>query len=104
MESQDETPKTEYVEDKLKALREQIDKMEKENEELFETLAISPHQVQGVLNDKNLFSKEVYEFIQKERQALEASLDARLEEIRQDHYKEHPPETPQIGGHWIFVR
>ena len=104
---QDETPendKTECIENKLRELREHIRKMEKENEELFETLGVSPHQVQNFLNDKSKFSADAFEFIQRERHALESILERRLDEVRDSSRKDNPPEPPKIGGHWILMR
>ncbi len=99
MEEQD---KLEIVDKKLKELREQIEKMEKEHAELFADLGIGPHQLEDYLNDRSRHTPEAYEFIQKERKALQDVLDERLEESRAKLRREKPPEI--IGGHWIFVR
>jgi len=92
------------IEEKLFELRAYLKKMEKENDELFQKLGISHHQVQNHLNNKDNFSTEVYEFIQKERKALEEILDRRIEETNAAIAPDRPTEQEPIGGHWIFVR
>ncbi len=97
-----EQNKLDIIDQKLEELRNQIEKMEKEHAELFADLGIGPHQLQDYLNDRTRHSPEAYEFIQKERKALQDVLDERLEKTRAKLLKKHPPEP--IGGHWIFVR
>ena len=97
-----EEDKIDIVENKLRELREQINKMEKENAELYEELGLSPHQLQDLLTDQTRYNKPTYDYIQKERQALEALLDKRISDCRASSRKENPPDT--IRGHWIFVR
>lgn len=94
--------KIEIVEAKLRELLAQIEKMEKENNELFAELGIGPHQLEEMLNDPLRYSKEAYDFIQKERKALQDILDRRIQESRAKLKSQKPPEA--IGGHWIFVR
>ncbi len=94
--------KREIVEQKLRELREQIEKMEKENAELFYNIGIGPHQLEEILNDQTLHSKEAYDFIQKERKALEDILENRLRESRKE--LESPKKRQAIGGHWILMR
>jgi len=94
--------KREIVEQKLKELRDQIEKMEKENAELFYNLGIGPHQLEEILNDSTRHSKEAFDFIQKERKALEDILENRLQESRKELAKERPRQA--IGGHWILMR
>lgn len=94
--------KVELVETKLRELQAQIEKMEKENAELFANLGIGPHQLEELLNDPSRYSKEAFDFIQRERKALQDILDTRIQESRAKLKREMPPEA--IGGHWIFVR
>lgn len=94
--------KIEVVETKLRELQSQIEKMEKENAELFADLGIGPHQLEELLNDPSRYSKEAFDFIQRERKALQEILDTRIQESRAKLKREKPPEA--IGGHWIFVR
>ncbi len=97
-----EDDKIDIIENKLRELRDQIEKMEKENAELFADIGIGPHQLEEILNDKSRYSKEAFDFIQKERKALEEILESRIEASRAKLRRETPPEA--IGGHWIFVR
>ena len=97
-----EEDRIEIVENKLRELRDQIEKMEKENAELFADLGIGPHQLEEILNDSSRYSKETYEFIQKERKALQDILENRIRESRKNIKRETSEEI--IGGHWIFVR
>ena len=90
------------VEGKLRELRDQIEKMEKENDELFASLGIGPHQLEEILNDSSLYTKETFDFIQKKRRALEEILEKRIEAANAKLKKERQHEP--IGGHWIFVR
>ncbi len=94
--------KISIIEKKLSELRDQIEKMEKENAELFADMGIGPHQLEELLNDSTRYSKEAYDFIQKERKALQDILDTRIREARAKIKREAPPE--RIAGHWIFVR
>jgi chromosome segregation ATPase len=102
MDSQTYDDKVNIVENKLKELRDQIEKMEKENAELFADLGIGPHELQGILNDRSNYSKEAYDFIQKERKALEDVIEDRIAKSRAKIAREKPHEP--VGGHWIFVR
>ena len=95
---------TDCVETRLNELRAYIKKMEQENDELYNSLGISHHQVQNHLNNKENFTKEVYDFIQRERAALEAVLDRRIEEAHASIKAESMPDDQPVGGHWIFVR
>lgn len=94
--------KIEIVEKKLRELQTQIEKMEKENAELFADLGIGPHQLEEILNDPSRYSKEAYDFIQRERKALQDILETNIQESRAKLRSQKPPEA--IGGHWIFVR
>ena len=94
--------KISIVEKKLAALRDQIEQMEKENAELFADMGIGPHQLEELLNDRTRYSKEAYDFIQRERKALQDILDTRLQEARAKIKREAPAHA--IRGHWIFVR
>jgi hypothetical protein len=98
----DHQSKIDIVETKLRELRDQIDKMEKENAELFAELGIGPHELEEMLNDPNRYTKEAFDFIQKERKALQDILDKKIYESRAKIKRETPPEA--IRGHWIFVR
>jgi predicted RNase H-like nuclease (RuvC/YqgF family) len=100
-EEQEENKK-ETVENRLRELREQIEKMEKENQALYDDLGLAPHQLQELLSDRTRYSQKSYDFIQRERAALEEILDRRINELRKDAKRETP--TGQIRGHWIFVR
>lgn len=100
------------IENRLSELRDYIKKMERENEELYTALGMSPHQAQEILNDKSRLSEEAFEFIQRERRALEDILENRIEEVRASFRKEHPDhnssqknssKTPP-GGHWVLMR
>lgn len=102
MDNYEEEEKTEIVENKLRELREQINKMEKENASLYEELGLAPHQLQDLLSDETRYNKPAYEFIQKERHKLETLLDKRINDVRASSRKENPPDN--IRGHWIFVR
>lgn len=102
MDPQKDKDKLDIVENKLRELRAQIEKMEKQNAALYEELGLGPHQVQEILNDPSNFEPEVYEFIQKERQTLEMILDRRIDEARANVKRDIPPDS--IRGHWIFVR
>ncbi|MBS0637409.1 MAG: hypothetical protein JSS12_07845 [Verrucomicrobia bacterium] len=90
------------VENKLRELREQIEKMERDNADLFASLGIGPHQLEEILNDSSLYTKETFEFIQQKRRALEEVLERRIEAANARLKRERPHEP--IGGHWIFVR
>jgi chromosome segregation ATPase len=102
MNCNEEEDKIDIVENKLRELREQINKMEKENAALFDDLGLAPHQLQDFLSDPTRYNKPAYEFIQRERQALEAVLERRISDVRASIRKENPPDN--IRGHWIFVR
>lgn len=102
MEPEEEKDKLEIIENKLRELRAQIEKMEKQNNALYEELGLGPHQIQDILNDPSNFSKEGFEYIQKERQELESVLERRLNEARDAVKRDTPPDN--IRGHWIFVR
>ncbi len=102
MDNEISDDKINIVENKLRELRDQIEKMEKENAELFADLGIGPHQLQELLNDSTRYSKEAYDFIQKERKALQDILEDRIAKSRAKIAREKPPEA--VGGHWIFVR
>jgi septation ring formation regulator EzrA len=92
------------IENKLRELRDHIERMEKQNKEIFEKLGIGEHQLESIMQNKDNFAPEVYDFIQRERQALETVLNRRLDEVRNSVKKENPAELPSVGGHWIFVR
>ena len=102
MDINQDDDKIDIVENKLRALRDQIEKMEKENAELFADLGVGPHQLEELLNDRARHSKEAFDFIQRERKALQDILDERIEASHARLKPNKPPET--IGGHWIFVR
>lgn len=90
------------VEQKLKELGQEIEKMEQENAELFRSLGVGPHQIEALLNDSANFTKEDFELIQKERKALEEMIDLKIKASRAQ-VERKAPQKP-IGGHWIFVR
>ncbi|MCE5295291.1 MAG: hypothetical protein LLF94_11865 [Chlamydiales bacterium] len=94
--------KINIVENKLRELRDEIEKMEKENAELFANLGIGPHQLEELLSDRSLYTKEAYDFIQRERKALQDILDNRIEASSAKIKREKSSEV--VGGHWIFVR
>src|SRR5690242_8842642 len=103
--SQWEQEKTiEKIDDKLKDLQDQVNKMEKENREFFEELGISPHQVEDILSDRKRYSKASYEYIQQQRQKLEEALENRIIKANSSIKREQSIENPPIKGHWIFVR
>jgi hypothetical protein len=77
--------------------------MEKESKEFYESLRISPHQVDELLSDPKLYSKETFEYIQDQRYQLEAALEQRIAEVNASVVRE-PREEPSVKGHWIFVR
>lgn len=91
-------------EETLKELRQEIMRMEKESDELFEQLGISPHQLQDILSDSKRYSAPLFEYIQKERRALEELLDKKIEATCAPIKKSMAANAPPIGGHWIFVK
>lgn len=102
MDNKNEEDKIDIVENKLRELRAQIEKMEKENAALYDELGLAPHQLQELLSDHTRYNTPAYEFIQKERHALESTLERRINEVRASVKRDNPPDN--IRGHWIFVR
>lgn len=95
---------TDPIENKLRELRDHIACMEKQNKEIFEKLGIGEHQLESIMQNQDNFAPEVYDFIQRERQALETILNRRLDEVRNSVKKENSSDTAPVGGHWVFVR
>jgi uncharacterized membrane-anchored protein YhcB (DUF1043 family) len=91
-------------EETLEKLRQEIIRMEKESAELFEQLGLSLHQIQDRLSDSSLYSASAFEYIQKERKALEQLLNDKIEAACAPIKKTIAGTPPAVGGHWIFVR
>jgi uncharacterized protein YdcH (DUF465 family) len=91
-------------EDTLKELEEQIKKMEQESKDFFDELGISPHQIEDILSDRKRYSPAAYEYLQKQRQKLEDTLEERIAEVNASLKQERERENGAIKGHWIFIR
>jgi hypothetical protein len=94
--------KLEIIEQRLKELHAQIEKMELENAQLFADLGIGPHQLQELLSDPSHYSLDAFEFIQRERRVLQEILDKRMLESRKKLEADKP--RVAVGGHWILMR
>ena len=99
----------ESIEETLQALKIELERIEKENQELYMALGLSPHMAQEILNDTTKMSQrlspDACTFIQQERRALEELLEARLEKVRaKAQLTKDPSLKPTPSGHWIFVR
>lgn len=80
-----------------------LQKMEEENRQLSEALGIETKELVKALNDQSKFTSEEWSSLQRNREALEKAIDAKLLEARKSK-KPKKAQPPQIKGHWIFVR
>ena len=84
------------LENKLRELREQIARMERKNQEIFEQLGFGEHQLEGIMQNKDNFTPIAYEFIQRERHALETILNRRLDDVRNSVKRDTPADPRRL--------
>ena len=92
------------IDKEIEEIEMQIAKMEKESNDFFEALRLSPHQIEDLLSEPKLYSKASFEYIQQQRYELEAALERRINKVNASLKRERSQENSDIKGHWIFVR
>ncbi|MDP1836812.1 MAG: hypothetical protein Q8K75_12920 [Chlamydiales bacterium] len=93
--------KIESNEKKFQDLLIKIEEADRETTEIFEQLEVRPEQIQKILSDKENFSEEHWEEIQRQMGEIEKKVSTRrdLNQLRRT-YKERS----EIQQQWIFVR
>ena len=91
--------------DELLAEQEKVlENMAEENRQLFDALGIDGSELVDALHDKSRFeSEEEWAALERQREALEKAIDARLQAARKSK-KPTQAKPSHIQGHWIFVR
>ncbi len=81
----------------------ELEKIEEENRQLFESLGISGDELVNALHDPGRFKHEEWAVLQRQRDVLEKAIDARLLAARKSK-KPTQTKPSHIQGHWIFVK
>jgi hypothetical protein len=90
--------------DELLAEQEKtLECMAEENRQLFNALDIDGAELVDALHDKGRFEPNEWGALQRQREALEKAIDARLLAARKSK-KPTQTKPSHIQGHWIFVR
>lgn len=86
---------------KLQELQAKIAELDRETEEVFEQLEVTPEQIEKFLSDKNNFSDSDWEEIQRQIADIEAKAISQRDIIKvRRAYKERS----EIQRNWLFVR
>lgn len=86
----------------LKRLEFEIEALERETAELFKKLEVTPEKIEAFL-DKNNYSKEEWEFIQKERAKFEERLERELSNIDDPERKKQAYEELKNSAAWMRI-
>lgn len=88
----------------IEELEKQLKQMEEKSKKLFDKVGVTPHELHHMMNNKENFSKEAWDALQKQQQEIEMILERRIDEAQAKIKKKPSPFDVKSGGHWIFVR
>lgn len=81
-----------------------MENLDRELDELFVDLKVTPEQLDTFISDKNNFTDENWEQLQNLRKVLEEKLQRELDNIRDPLKIKQTYSDRNVGRHWIFVR
>ena len=77
--------------------------MAEENRQLFDAIGMDGAEFVSALHDQDRFEPEEWAALQRQRETLEKTIDAKLQAARKSK-KPTQTKPSHIQGHWIFVR
>lgn len=81
-----------------------IEALDRDVQGLLHELNVSPQQLATLLENKDHFSEENWEALNKERKALDEKLLRDLQNIRNPKKTKKAFKTMNVQQHWLFVR
>lgn len=90
---------------KIKEISIRIERLEKECQELFDYLGLTPEQLEQEIAVIERHSPEVWKELQEQKEQMEEGLKRELHHIPDlGASKKKRSESRQVAPHWIFVR
>lgn len=88
----------------LKQLLIRVDSLDREIKMLLDELKVTPEQVSTYLSNKDNFTTENWEELQKERKANDEKLKRDLDNIRNPSKTKKAMADRHVAPHWLFVK
>ena len=96
--------KFEQLERKIQELTLRIEACDRQEQELFNELEMTPEQLTAFVQNKENFTEKNWDKIQKQRQERDENLDRDLKNIRNPRKSKQAFEERNINPQWIYVK
>lgn len=89
---------------KIQAIEIQLHQMEREVNELFDLMEITPEQLTAFIDNKENFTEDHWSEIHEQRKQLDERLNRAQNNIRNPLKTKRSYNNLHVGRHWLFVK
>lgn len=98
------SPNEESMDEQINRLAARIEEIDQSSAKLFEEIGISPHQLHHFMMNPENFTKEAYQELATQDQALEEILERRIDTAQATIKRKPTPFDMKAGSHWILMK